>query len=177
MDLNGTVGNDSVDHTPHRGGRPQTVEGLKAGEGTEGARRAERTTELSIPLLHITQPLCEQFDGNVFIVLQQVFLCHRPRKVDERVGVRGDPRNAPDHVSAMGSGSGGNGRLAWDVRVEQKHLFAAAAVAPAVLSAGEVEEFTRDTFFGGEDDAVFGEYAEDGACVRDGFHGIFDCRG
>ena len=65
-----------------------------------------------------------------------------------------------------------NGRNA---RVEQEHLFAATAVSAAFFCAGEIEELACHTFFGGKDDAVFGEDAEDGASVRDGFHCILDC--
>jgi len=62
-----------------------------------------------------------------------------------------------------------------DARVEQEHFLAATTVSADVFGAGEIEELACDTFFGGEDDAVFGENAEDGACVRDGFHRILDC--
>lgn len=63
-----------------------------------------------------------------------------------------------------------------DARVEEEHLFAATPVpTTAFFCAGEIEEFACDTLFGCEDDAVFGEDAEDGARVRDGLHCILNC--
>ena len=58
-----------------------------------------RTTILRIPLLHVAQTLCELLDRYILVVLQQIFLCHRARIVDERVGIGGDPSDASDHVS------------------------------------------------------------------------------
>ena len=73
--------------------------------------------------------------------------------------------------------SGGPLAKRGDARVEEEHLFAATTVSAALFGAGEIEELARDTFFGGQDDAVFGEDAEDGACVGDGLHRILDCEG
>ena len=76
-----------------------------------------RTTVLSIPLFHIAKPLCELLDGDILIVLQQMFLRDRPRIVDERIGIRGDPGDTANHVSVLDPGiSGGEMERGGDER-------------------------------------------------------------
>lgn len=62
-------------------------------------RERGHTTVLSVPLFHVTKTLREQLDRYIFVVLQQMSLRHRPRKVDERVGIGRDPSDTTDHVS------------------------------------------------------------------------------
>ena len=65
-------------------------------------------------------------------------------------------------------------RARWaDVRVEKEDLLAAATV-PALLRAGEVEQFPRHLLLRSEYDTVFCEDAEHRARMRDRLHGIFD---
>jgi hypothetical protein len=90
-----------VCHTQHRGGRRQRVEDLEqsAVEKTRQAHERGRTTVLSIPLFHVAQTLCELLDRYILVVLQQIFLRHRARIVDERVGIGRDPGDTANHVS------------------------------------------------------------------------------
>ena len=60
------------------------------------------------------------------------------------------------------------------VRIEQEDLLATAAV-PALLRARHIEQLPRHFLLRREYHPALGEDAEDGSCVRDGLHRVFDC--
>lgn len=61
--------------------------------------RLLHTSELGVALLHVTQALDEHLDGNVLVVRVEMALRRVARKVDERVGVRGDTRETGKNVA------------------------------------------------------------------------------
>jgi hypothetical protein len=66
-------------------------------------RGARRTAVLRVALLEVAHARDELLNGDVLRVREQVLLRGRARVVDERVGVRGEARDAADDVPAAAS--------------------------------------------------------------------------
>jgi hypothetical protein len=56
------------------------------------------TSKLCVALFHIAQPLCEELDGDILIVLQQMPLRRRPCVVDEGVSIGCDTSHTTNNV-------------------------------------------------------------------------------
>jgi len=104
MGRSGTVGSDNVGHSQRRAGRRRKGGDLRSSKISVGGRvrvhkqMMVRTSELGITLLHIAEPLSEEFDRDIFVVHQQMPLSCRPGEVDQGVGVSREACYAADNI-------------------------------------------------------------------------------
>jgi hypothetical protein len=79
------------------------VDGIAAGFG-DSSRNSLPTSKLRVALFHVTQPLHEHLDRNVFVVSEQVALCTVPPEIDKRISVGGDSGETGEDVAEAISG-------------------------------------------------------------------------
>lgn len=75
------------------------TETYRAGEQTSRSQRERHTTELRVTLLHITQRLGQHFDGDFFVVREEMALASISGIVDERVGVGCDTGDTGEDIA------------------------------------------------------------------------------
>ncbi len=103
---------------------------------------------LRVALLQVTQAAHELLAGDVFVVGEEVLLGGLASVVDEDVGVGGHACDGTDHVV-----------------VEDVDLLGGGVL---------VQQLGGHLALGGQDDAVGGQDADDGACLGDGLQRILD---